>query len=216
MALRRVTCLALLCVLIAPFATPHPLGRAAPSDQPADQTGDNFEGDILLSDEQQKEMRKRTGMYLPTFIWPDRTVPYEIVSTDFSKCLSGYYYNRFSFLTYPTVPSLNSTRTDDRHHDGNAYYRTAHLRTVRPSNCHDCGLCAHCGWQLWLFIVCRTYSRCAGTAPTTKQRGDGMLHARYDCARANSRTRLLPHAERNRTRPVRGHPLAEHCTGPRG
>ncbi|XP_041782219.1 zinc metalloproteinase nas-15-like [Anopheles merus] len=84
MALRRVTCLVLLCVLLPPFATPHPLGRAAPSDQPADQTGDNFEGDILLSDEQQKEMRKRTGMYLPTFIWPDRTVPYEIVSTDFT------------------------------------------------------------------------------------------------------------------------------------
>uniref|UniRef100_A0A8W7P9E3 Metalloendopeptidase n=1 Tax=Anopheles coluzzii TaxID=1518534 RepID=A0A8W7P9E3_ANOCL len=91
MALRRVTCLALLCVLIAPFATPHPLGRAAPSDQPADQTGDNFEGDILLSDEQQKEMRKRTGMYLPTFIWPDRTVPYEIVSTDFTTATTADY-----------------------------------------------------------------------------------------------------------------------------
>uniref|UniRef100_A0A182P9T8 Metalloendopeptidase n=1 Tax=Anopheles epiroticus TaxID=199890 RepID=A0A182P9T8_9DIPT len=63
----------------------HPLGIVSSANQPADQMGDNFEGDILLSEEQLTQMRKRTGMYLPTFLWPDRTVPYEIVSSDFTS-----------------------------------------------------------------------------------------------------------------------------------
>uniref|UniRef100_A0A182JSR1 Metalloendopeptidase n=1 Tax=Anopheles christyi TaxID=43041 RepID=A0A182JSR1_9DIPT len=82
-ALRHVTFAALLLSVSLPFAALHPLGRVT-LDQPADQMGDNFEGDILLSDEQLAQMSKRTGMYLPTFIWPDRTVLYEIVSTDFT------------------------------------------------------------------------------------------------------------------------------------
>ncbi|XP_050080869.1 zinc metalloproteinase nas-15-like [Anopheles maculipalpis] len=76
------------CVLL-PCAMLHPLATVrkdlVPADQPADAFGDNFEGDILLSDVQLAEMKKRTGMYLPTFIWPDRTVPYQIVATDFTS-----------------------------------------------------------------------------------------------------------------------------------
>ncbi|XP_053669114.1 zinc metalloproteinase nas-15-like [Anopheles marshallii] len=86
MCLRQIAHFAVLCVVL-PLAALHPLAtlRDAPvPDQPADVSGDNFEGDILLSEEQLAGLLKRTGMYLPTFIWPDSTVPYEIVSTDFT------------------------------------------------------------------------------------------------------------------------------------
>uniref|UniRef100_A0A182S5V0 Metalloendopeptidase n=1 Tax=Anopheles maculatus TaxID=74869 RepID=A0A182S5V0_9DIPT len=87
MYLRQLTQYVVLCVLL-PCAMLHPLATSRKESvqpaQPADTIGDNFEGDILLSDAQQAELRKRTGMYLPTFIWPDRTVPYQIVSSDFT------------------------------------------------------------------------------------------------------------------------------------
>ncbi|XP_058125716.1 zinc metalloproteinase nas-15-like [Anopheles ziemanni] len=73
----------LVVVLMVPRVAPGPLERHR-LPVPADELGDNFEGDILLTEEQSVQLRKRTGMYLPTFLWPDRTVPYEIVTSDFS------------------------------------------------------------------------------------------------------------------------------------
>ncbi|XP_049300066.1 zinc metalloproteinase nas-14-like [Anopheles funestus] len=86
MFLRQVTHFGVLCLFL-PFAMFHPLAisrEGSVLDQPADVLGDNFEGDIMLSEEQLAEMKKRTGMYLPTFIWEVGTVPYQIVSTDFT------------------------------------------------------------------------------------------------------------------------------------
>ncbi|XP_053677814.1 zinc metalloproteinase nas-13-like [Anopheles nili] len=90
-ALRVVGKLSVLLVLL-PVVVLHPLASTGSLQQshpemvgrPADELGDQFEGDMLLTEDQKAELRKRTGMYLPTFLWPDRTVPYEIVTTDFN------------------------------------------------------------------------------------------------------------------------------------
>uniref|UniRef100_A0A182QZ47 Metalloendopeptidase n=1 Tax=Anopheles farauti TaxID=69004 RepID=A0A182QZ47_9DIPT len=84
----RLAHLLLLWVLF-PYVALHPLAtwrqeRRNEQRQPVNELGDNFEGDILLVEEQSVELRKRTGMYLPTFLWPDRTVPYEIVVSHFT------------------------------------------------------------------------------------------------------------------------------------
>uniref|UniRef100_A0AAG5DNC3 Metalloendopeptidase n=1 Tax=Anopheles atroparvus TaxID=41427 RepID=A0AAG5DNC3_ANOAO len=72
-----------LLVVLVHHAESGPLERQR-LFTPADELGDQFEGDIRLTEEQEVGLRKRTGMYLPTFLWPDRTVPYEIVANDFA------------------------------------------------------------------------------------------------------------------------------------
>lgn len=46
-----------------------------------------FEGDIVLSDAQERALRARTGLVNENYRWPGAKVPYEIVEADFSKFL---------------------------------------------------------------------------------------------------------------------------------
>uniref|UniRef100_A0A182MCY9 Metalloendopeptidase n=1 Tax=Anopheles culicifacies TaxID=139723 RepID=A0A182MCY9_9DIPT len=94
----------------------HPLAtlrKSSALDQPADVMGDNFEGDILLSEEQIAHMKKRTGMYLPTFIWTDSVVPYQIVSSDFTFEQTTAIQNAMRTIEQHTcirfVPATTST-----------------------------------------------------------------------------------------------------------
>ncbi|XP_065090073.1 seminal metalloprotease 1-like [Ochlerotatus camptorhynchus] len=49
----------------------------------AEELSGQFEGDIILNDAQEVALRKRTGVRMPQFIWPNGIVHYEIVERDF-------------------------------------------------------------------------------------------------------------------------------------
>ena len=44
-----------------------------------------FEGDILLTDEQRAAINSKTGMINTKLRWPNRIIPYEISTRDFCK-----------------------------------------------------------------------------------------------------------------------------------
>ncbi|XP_055600800.1 zinc metalloproteinase nas-13-like [Uranotaenia lowii] len=50
----------------------------------AEEWSGQFEGDIVLSDLQENEFRKRSGVQLTSLVWPNGIVHYEIVEQDFT------------------------------------------------------------------------------------------------------------------------------------
>ncbi|XP_035903575.1 seminal metalloprotease 1-like [Anopheles stephensi] len=55
-------------------------------DELAEELSGQFEGDIVLSEEQERSIlsNKRNGLIASTYRWPENTVPFEIVEEDFT------------------------------------------------------------------------------------------------------------------------------------
>lgn len=56
-------------------------------DELAEELSGQFEGDIVLSEEQERALlsNRRNGLIATTYRWPGNTVPVMIVEEDFSK-----------------------------------------------------------------------------------------------------------------------------------
>ncbi|EAT33222.1 AAEL014515-PA [Aedes aegypti] len=92
-------------------------------DELAEELSGQFEGDILLDELQQTELRKRTGVVMPQSLWPSGVVNYEIVEADFDtaqliaiddaiKDIERISCVRFVPLTASTVDYVRITGSD--------------------------------------------------------------------------------------------------------
>lgn len=70
------------------------------NDDHAEELSGQFEGDIILSDNQERALRARTGLVNENYRWVGARVPYEIVEADFSKFLDMGLYLSSPFLRY--------------------------------------------------------------------------------------------------------------------
>lgn len=198
--------------------------RHLSKDDLAELFSGQYQGDIVISPEQladyRGEKRGKTGLRDTDYRWPDNTIPYEIVESDFSNLLrqlndlicavtmfglfqlrarlNGFISARRSSWTSHAWSSWNTIRESTRI---TSQFRWISKRQTINERCILKFCVNHpTGTEQRLLELCRQTRRSAILESNTKQPRSGMLPPLHNCSRVSARFGILPHAISNRAR----------------